>query len=96
MEKHLWDTIYGLWINAKIKPSESTILFLGLVFLRYTEFRCNQAAKRQERPMLIAARSRARRITSVWASSMCLKKPGPASPQSAGGRKYPASYQHRI
>lgn len=44
IEKKLWDTACDLWVNAKLKPSEYATPVLGLIFLRYAEFRFNNAS----------------------------------------------------
>lgn len=48
IEKKLWDTACDLWVNAKLKPSEYATPVLGLIFLRYAEFRFDNAAKKIE------------------------------------------------
>jgi type I restriction enzyme M protein len=48
IEKRLWDTACDLWVNAKLKPSEYATPVLGLIFLRYAEFRFNKAAEKIE------------------------------------------------
>jgi len=48
IEKKLWDTACDLWVNAKLKPSEYATPVLGLIFLRYAEFRFDRAAEKIE------------------------------------------------
>lgn len=45
IENKLWDTACDLWVNAKLKPSEYATPVLGLIFLRYAEYRFDIAAK---------------------------------------------------
>lgn len=49
IEKKLWDTACDLWVNAKLKPSEYATPVLGLIFLRYAEFRFDKAAEKIEK-----------------------------------------------
>ncbi len=45
LEKRLWDADDDLHTNSKLKSSEYSIPMLGLIFLRYADYRFEQAEK---------------------------------------------------
>ncbi len=45
LEKRLWDAADDLRANSKLKSSEYSIPVLGLIFLRYADYRFEQAEK---------------------------------------------------
>ena len=45
IEKRLWDAADDLRANSKLKSSEYSIPVLGLIFLRYADYKFEQAEK---------------------------------------------------
>ena len=45
VEKRLWDSADELRANSKLKSSEYSVPVLGLIFLRYAEYKFSQAEK---------------------------------------------------
>ncbi len=43
IEKRLWDTTDDLRANSKLKSSEYSMPVLGLIFLRYADYKFEQA-----------------------------------------------------
>ncbi|MCT7964947.1 type I restriction-modification system subunit M [Laspinema sp. D1] len=61
LEKRLWDAADQLRANSKLKPSEYSLPVLGLIFLRYADYKFTQALQRyhtSDRP--VAERERER------------------------------------
>jgi type I restriction enzyme M protein len=45
LEKRLWDAADDLRANSKLKSSEYSMPVLGLIFLRYADYKFEQAAE---------------------------------------------------
>ena len=67
LEKRLWDAADELRANSKLKSSEYSIPVLGLIFLRYADYKFAEAEKKMPHQPAVAARS-ARQTTKHRAS----------------------------
>ena len=48
-EKRLWDAANALWTNSGLKPSQFSIPVLGLIFLRFADFKFEKIKKEIEK-----------------------------------------------
>ena len=63
LEKRLWDAADELRANSKLKSSEYSVPVLGLIFLRYADYRFTKAEQEFKRRDASAKRPRRRGVS---------------------------------
>lgn len=71
IEKRLWATADQLRANSGLKASEYSTPVLGLIFLRYADYKFSEA----EKTIVVQGSKRGQRITRPEGCFMCLLKP---------------------
>lgn len=74
IEKKLWDAADALRTNSKLKSSEYATPVLGLIFLRFADYRFTLAKDKIDKNLKTAEEHLVKLIIKKWVSFIYLKK----------------------